>query len=150
MPWPRPTLTTLRTQVASDISSGLPGTDGTLRFSNLNITGSALAGLAYLHYGYIDWISLQSNPFTATDEFLEAWSALKNVYRKGAQAATGTWTASGVATTDIPLSSVLVRGDGYTYQTTADAQIGTGGTVTIRSAIRQATALSERWWWARR
>ena len=131
MPWPRPTLTTLRTQVASDISSGLPGTDGTLRFSNLNITGSALAGLAYLHYGYIDWISLQSNPFTATDEFLEAWAALKNVYRKGAQAATGTWTASGVATTDIPLGSVLVRGDGYTYQTTADAQIGTGGTVTI-------------------
>lgn len=131
MPWPRPTLTTLRTQVASDISSGMPGTDGTLRFSNLNITGSALAGLAYLHYGYIDWISLQSNPFTATDEFLEAWAALKNVFRKGAQAATGTWTATGTPGEDIPVGTVLVRGDQYTYQTTADMQIGAGGTVTI-------------------
>lgn len=131
MPWPRPTLTTLRTQVASDISSGLEGTDGTLRFSNLNITGKALAGLAYLHYGYIDWISLQSNPFTATDEFLEAWAALKNVYRKGAQAATGTWTATGVPGTPIPSGSVLARGDGYTYQTTAAATVGTGNTVAI-------------------
>jgi uncharacterized phage protein gp47/JayE len=133
MPFPRPTLTTLRTEVGSDISSGLPGTDGLLRFSNLNIVGNAVAGLAYLHYGYIDWISLQSNPFTATDEFLEAWAALKKVFRKGAVAATGTWTATGTpgTDTDIPAGSILVRGDGYTYQTTVDMQVGAGGSVTI-------------------
>jgi uncharacterized phage protein gp47/JayE len=131
MPFPRPTLTILRTEVASDISSGLPGTDGLLRFSNLNIVGNAVAGLAYLHYGYIDWISLQSNPFTATDEFLEAWAALKNVFRKGAVPATGTWTAIGSPGTDIPSGSILVRGDSYTYETTVDMQVGAGGSVTI-------------------
>ncbi|STJ26665.1 baseplate J protein [Citrobacter braakii] len=87
MPYKHPTLTDLRGQVRSDIQSALPKTGGLLRFSNLKITGDVQAGLSYGHYGYLDWIAQQSTPFTATDEYLEAWAALVAVYRKPATAA---------------------------------------------------------------
>jgi uncharacterized phage protein gp47/JayE len=130
MPFSRPTLSDLRAQVAADITSGLPGADGLLRFSNLTVLGTALAGLGYLQYGYLDWISLQSNPYTATDEFLEAWAALKNIFREGATGAVGTATFPGVNGTSLLVDTFLVRGDGYVYQTTASGTV-TGGFVTV-------------------
>ncbi|MGC1549433.1 MAG: baseplate J/gp47 family protein [Rhodanobacter sp.] len=129
MPFQRPTLSTLRNQVAADITSGLPGADGLLRFSNLNVLGTALAGLSHLEFGYLDYIALQSNPYTAKDEFLEAWAALKNIFREAATAAAGTVSFPGTGTTPLPIGSLVVRGDGYVYQTTAAAAVN-GGTVT--------------------
>ena len=70
MPFNRPTLSGLRSQVAADISTGLPGADGLLRFSNLAVLGSSLAGLTHLRFGFLDFIALQATPYTATDEFL--------------------------------------------------------------------------------
>src|SRR5471030_2665097 len=57
MPFVRPTLTALQGTVASDIAANLNGADALLRFSNLGITGRAQAGLANMHYGYLDWIA---------------------------------------------------------------------------------------------
>ena len=54
MPYNRPTLTELRARNLAAIESELKGTGTPLRFSNLNILGTADAGLAYLHYGYLD------------------------------------------------------------------------------------------------
>lgn len=121
MPFPRPTLSQLQTQAAQDIAAALPGTDPLLRFSNLGIMGTALAGLTYLLYGYIDWVSQQSNPVTSTGEFLESWAALKGVYRIPATSATGSirglmGPGAGVV---IPLGTTLVRGDGQKFLTTA-------------------------------
>lgn len=130
MPYERPTLTDLRNQVAQDIAASLPASDPLLRFSNLAITGVAQANLANLHYGYLDWIALQANPFTATDEALEGWAALKRVYRKPASAATGTVTFSGVNGTAIPAGSRVVRGDGMTGLTLADGVVA-GGVVAV-------------------
>lgn len=130
MPYPRPTLSDLKAQVAQDIASGLPGADPLLRFSNLNIIAKIQANLANGHYGYLDWISLQTNPFTATDEFLEAWAALKNVFREPATQATGSVTFSGTNGTVISAGQSLVRGDGVTYTVTAGGTV-TGGTVTV-------------------
>ncbi|MCP1376053.1 baseplate J/gp47 family protein [Dyella lutea] len=131
MPYQRPTLSELRAQVAADISSGIPGADGLLRFSNLKVLGTVQAGLSHLHYGYLDWIALQATPYTATDEFLEAWAALKDVFREPATAATGTATFSGVVGTSLPSGTRMVRGDGYVYQSTASGTVGSGGTVTV-------------------
>ncbi|TCK36736.1 putative phage protein gp47/JayE [Paraburkholderia sp. BL8N3] len=134
MPYPRPTLTSLRNQVSADISAVLPGADAQLRFSSLQILGSALAGLAQLQYGYTDWVSRQANPFTATDEFLEAWAALKNVYREPATQAgllvPGTVTFPGTNGVVLPINTPLVRGDGVTYTTSADGTVA-GGSVTV-------------------
>lgn len=131
MPYNRPTLSDLRTQVSSDISANILGADGLLRFSNLAVLGAILAGLTYLEYGYLDWISLQATPYTATGEYLEAWAALKGVYREPATAATGTATFNGTAGMDLPLGTLLARSDGYTYATTADGTVGGSGTVTV-------------------
>lgn len=136
MPYSRPTLTSLRAQVAADISSGLQGSDALLRFSSLNTLGTALAGLAQLQYGYTDWVSLQANPFTATDEFLEAWAALKNVYREAATraglAVPGQVTFQGTNGTPLPAGTPLVRGDGVGFTTTS-VGIWSGSNVTVNA-----------------
>lgn len=130
MPFQRPTLTDLRNQVASDIESNLQG-GPLLRFSNEKITGDALAALAHLHYGYLDWVALQAVPFTSTDEYLEGWAALKGITRKPATAATGSVALTGTAGTAIPAGTTVVRNDGYEYTTNTDATVGTGGTITV-------------------
>lgn len=130
MPFSRPPLTELQTQAAQDIAANLPGTDPLLRFSNLGSIGVVLAGMTYLLYGYLDYIAQQSNPFTATDEFLEAWAALKGIFRLAAAQASGTVTFTGTGTPTIPSGTPLVRGDGYQYVTTADGTIASG-TVTV-------------------
>ena len=119
MPYPRPTLTALRQQVQADINANLPGADALLRFSNLRVLGTVQAGLAHQHYGYLDWIALQATPYTATDEYLAAWGALKSVYQKGATQASGqvTFPASGSPT--IPVGTPVSRSDGTGYQVTA-------------------------------
>jgi uncharacterized phage protein gp47/JayE len=140
MPYARPKLSDLKTQVAQDIAAGLVGSDPLLRFSNLNITGTAQANLANLHFGYLDWIALQAVPFTSSGEFLRGWAALKNVFQEPAiQAGSvtpGQVTFTGVAGTDVPLGTPLVRGDGVGYTTTADAVVV--GTTVVVSAIANA------------
>jgi uncharacterized phage protein gp47/JayE len=142
MPYTRPTLTDLRNQVAQDISAALPGSDPLLRFSNLKISGDAQANLANLHYGYLDWIALQSNPFTATDEFLEGWAALKGVYRKGAASAAGSITFYGTNGTVIPAGSGVVRGDGVTGKTNADATVVSGTAIVSATIDPDPTGLT--------
>lgn len=136
MPYSRPTLTRQRALVAADISGGLPGSDALLRFSSLNILGTVLAGLAQEQYGYTDWVSLQANPFTATDEYLEAWAALKNVFREAATqaglAVPGQVTFPGTANTPLPIGTPLVRGDGVGFTTTS-AGVWSGGNVTVNA-----------------
>ncbi len=129
MPYQRPTLTDLENQVAQDIQTAVPGSQPLLRFSNLRITGRVQARLANLHYGYLDWIAKQSTPFTATDEFLEGWAALKNVFRKAATSASGSVTFTATDGIIIPAGTALVRGDGVTAKTTADATAASGSVV---------------------
>lgn len=136
MPYLRPTLSELKAQVAADIQSSLPGTDPLLRFSSFGVIGRALAGLGQLQYGYTDYIAKQSNPFTASDEFLEAWAALKAIYREPASQA-GALTpgqiqfpiAPGNVNT-IPAGTAISRSDGVGYTTTAEGTIS-GATITV-------------------
>ncbi|WP_110947408.1 baseplate J/gp47 family protein [Pseudomonas bohemica] len=114
MPFARPTLSDLRAQVAGDITAGL-STDGLLRFSNMNVTGTALAGMAHLHYGYLDWIARQGVPFTASAEFLEAWAALKKIYRKIATSATGQVTFQATAGVVIDAGTEVIRSDSVAF-----------------------------------
>nr|WP_242010522.1 baseplate J/gp47 family protein [Acetobacter musti] len=97
-----------------------------------------LAGLAHLHYGYLDWIAQQSVPWTATDEYLEAWGALKGIYRKPATVASG--QISFVVTTgaDIPSGTALVV-DGVDVITTADSVVS-GTTAILACAAASAGA----------
>lgn len=127
MPYKRPTLTELKNQVAQDLSAA----GSMLRFSNLAIVGKAQANLSNLEYGYLDWISKQSNPYTAEDEFLEAWAALKNVFRNAATQATGKATFTGIAGKVMPIGTQWARTDGKTFTTTEAGTVGIDGTVEV-------------------
>lgn len=137
MPYDRPNLGALRDQAQDDINAGLPGIDARLRYSNLGVVADVVAGMANGHYGYLDWIALNSVPFTATGEFLEGWAALKNVYRKAAGYATGTGTFPASAGSSIPSGTVIGRSDGFTYTTTADAAVASG-VITVDFTADQA------------
>ncbi|MBC8984101.1 baseplate J/gp47 family protein [Pseudomonas lurida] len=131
MPYPRPALSDLRAQVASDLTSGLKTVDGLLRFSNLGILGTSVAGLSHQHYGYLAWIAKQATPYTATGEILEAWAALKSVYREAATFAELQATFMGAVGSVIPQGTQVARSDGVYYVTTADATVGSAGTLVV-------------------
>ncbi|MGN6518667.1 MAG: baseplate J/gp47 family protein [Dokdonella sp.] len=141
MPFARPTLKQLRQQVQQDIASALPGSDPLLRFSNLGILADVLAALANMHYGYLDWIASQGVPFTATDEYLEAWAALKNVTRKPAAVASGTITFTGTNGTVLPSGTPLQRADGQQYLTTATGTVASGSVTVPAAAVADHAGL---------
>jgi len=130
MPFSRLTLSELIAQGQTDVASRL-GTPALLRFSPEAAFAYAFAGMAHGLYGYLDWISRQSVPFTATDEFLEAWAAVAGVFRKPAVAAAGTATFNGTVGAILPAGITARSADGRTFVVTAGGAIGGGGTVTV-------------------
>lgn len=146
MPFSRPALTDLIAQAQQDIIAGQI-TDqttgkilqGLLAQANLLDVAISEAGLVFLLYAYLDWVSKQAVPYTATDEFLEAWAALKNVLRKDSTAGTGTFSiASGCTNgSTLPAGSIITRSDGIEYATTVAATVS-GGALSV--AIKATTA----------
>lgn len=128
MPFNRPTLSELRQRNQSYIQSELKTGGNLLRFSNIGVISDADAGMAHLHYGYLDYIARQSTPYNATDEYLAAWAALKDVFRKGATPASSTDVSfSGIAGRIIPAGQRLNRADGYQYQLENEVKIAADG-----------------------
>jgi len=142
MPRSRPTLTQLRAQVAQDIAAALPGSDPLLRYSNLQIMGAVQAAMENLDQGYLDWIAKQAVPFTSEDEFLEAWGALRDVFREAATQASGTATFAGTNGTSLPNGTLLVRGDGTEYLVTAGGLVAAGSVTVTAQAVADPGGLT--------
>jgi uncharacterized phage protein gp47/JayE len=146
MPYPRPTLTELKGSAVADVNSaGIANSAGAmvvglLQKAVLRIMAYVQAGFAFLHYDFLDWISLQSVPWTATDEFLAGWGNLKGVAQEDATFAAGSVAFTVVAPTDIPAGTVINRSaDGFAYVSTVDQEI-TGATTTATVPIVASTA----------
>ncbi|ELQ7224700.1 baseplate J/gp47 family protein [Escherichia coli] len=137
MPFKRKTLSELRDENRNFLQAELKNVGALLRFANLKVVADMDAGMAHLHYGYLDYIALQSNPFTATGENLAGWMALKRVYRKPASAAKSIDVkAVGSANRIIPAGTILNRGDGYQYTVATEIKIqdsgeGHGGIIAV-------------------
>ena len=132
MPFARPPLTTLRNQAVQDITtSGVPGLDGLLRNAVLRVLAWVMSGLAYSVYGYLDWIMKQAVPFTATDEYLEAWAALIGIYRKDATPSTGLAQFVGAPGLGLETGIGLTRQDGTPYTVTEGGFVDASGFVTV-------------------
>jgi uncharacterized phage protein gp47/JayE len=131
MPFQRKTLSTLISEVAADIASSLEGADALLRFAVLKVIGKVQAGMSNMHMGYLDWIAKQSVPFTAEDEYLEGWAALKKVYRKAATPASLSVAFNGTVGKPLNAGTQVVRTDGASYTTAATQSVGGDGTVTV-------------------
>ncbi|MFM0435894.1 baseplate J/gp47 family protein [Paraburkholderia strydomiana] len=131
MPFQRKTLSTLLSEVAADISSALQGADALLRFAVLKIIGKVQAGLCNLQFGYLDWIARMAVPFTAEDEYLEGWAALKGVYRKAATQAQLTAQFPGTVGKVLSAGTAVARGDGVTYTTSTTGTVDGTGNVSV-------------------
>ncbi|WP_322069972.1 baseplate J/gp47 family protein [Paraburkholderia bannensis] len=117
--------------MAADISASLSGADALLRFAVLKVIGKVQAGLCNLQFGYLDWIARMAVPFTAEDEYLEGWAALKKVYRKAASAAQLAVQFTGTVGKPLSAGTSVVRSDGATYTVNATESVGADGTVTV-------------------
>lgn len=138
MAFSRPTLTELRQQALQDIQNGgISGVTAILRFSVLYVLAMALAGLAHLHYGYLDWISKQAVPWTATGVYLEAWGALKGVVRKSATASAGSVSFGTSGASSIPAGTIIQITGGLSVISTADSTMS--GTTAVVPCLSQAT-----------
>ncbi len=131
MPFQRKTLSTLISEVAADISSALEGADALLRFAVLKIVGKVQAAMCNLQFGYLDWIARQAVPFTAEDEYLIGWAALKGVYQKEASKAQLTAQFTGTAGKVLSSGEPIVRGDGVTYTTSTTGTVDGSGNVSV-------------------
>ncbi|AQS88278.1 bacteriophage protein [Neoasaia chiangmaiensis NBRC 101099] len=130
MAYQRPTLAQLRQQALQDVlNGGIPNVVAVLRFSVLYVLCMVLAGLANLHYGYLDWIARQAVPWTATGIFLEGWAALKGKTRQAATAASGSVTFVASGTDVIPPGTTVQITGGLSATTTADSVTANGSTV---------------------
>ncbi|VVT53884.1 Phage FluMu protein gp47 [Kosakonia radicincitans] len=128
MPFKRATLSELRDQNRAFMQSELEAVGQLLRFSNLKVLADMDAGMAHLHYAYLDYIAKQSTPFNATDENLAGWMAMKSVYRKPASAAQSpSAQAKGTAGATLTAGTVLNRSDGYQYTTDTELIIASTG-----------------------
>ncbi len=128
MPFLRPTLSEMIQQAQTDVASQL-GVLSLLRYSPESAFAFSFAGLAHGLYGYLDWIAQQAVPFTATDEYLEAWASLAAVTRKPATAAAGRATWPGTNGAPLPTDTVAVAADGRRYTITAGAAVSGGAAV---------------------
>ena len=130
MPFARPGVTTLRDQAQNDMVTQL-GVPTLLRRSPLRAIGYAQAGLAYHQYGYLDYIAQQSNPFTATLEYLEGWAALVGILRIPATQAVLNVAVVGPPGAVIPAATPFRRSDGATFSSGPALVIPPSGILTV-------------------
>ncbi|MEX3691892.1 baseplate J/gp47 family protein [Paraburkholderia sp. BR14263] len=141
MPYSRPTLTQLRNQIWTDITSALGLVVSLLQKAVLKIVGAALAALVFGLYGYLDWIAKQAVPFTAEDEYLAGWGALKSTYLKAATSAVLTAQFTGSAGRTLAAGTSVTRADQFVYTVVADATVDDSNTVTVQiQAVTTGTA----------
>jgi uncharacterized phage protein gp47/JayE len=95
----------------------------------------ATAALTHLTLRYIDWVTLQLMPDTAEQEWLDRhgdiWlvNADNSIGRKPGTLAVGTVTVFGIDGTTIPIATRLVGGDDWSFETTAQTDVTSSGTV---------------------
>ena len=144
MPYSRPTITALRQMAQNDVTVGLGnfGVVSLLSKSVLRVMSWVQAGLAYLQYGYIDYVYMQSNPYTATEEALDGWAALKGVVREDATAASSVFVSIGnVVGTPLPSGALINRADGFQYASAAVYTVDATGTLTVPCTATVAGSL---------
>ncbi|WP_439471350.1 baseplate J/gp47 family protein [Brevundimonas sp.] len=122
----RPSLSQLISRAQDDLNARLPGADSRLRQSVLDALAKVNAGAVHGLYGYIDQLSRQILPDTATGQYLEDHASSRRVDRKPATTAAGVATATGVNGSVIPAGTVLQRPGGREYLTQGDSIIADG------------------------
>ena len=129
----RPTRSEIISRMQTDVNGRMTGADSRLRRNWLNGTTTTLGGGLDGSYGYLDTIADQVMPDSADSAHLARWASFWGIFPEEATPASGPAASNGVASTDgtdVPEGTVLQRGDGALFTTTADATVA-GGTVAV-------------------
>ena len=129
MAFNRPTLDQWIERVKTDIKGGLQITT-ILRRSFLGVISRALAGLAHLLFGFLEFVSKQVFPDTAELEFLDRWAIIWGISRTDATFAELDITITGNEGGVIPINTLYQRSDGIQYHLDAEITIPANGTIT--------------------
>lgn len=137
MPFARDDLTDLRQQAMQDVSNALPGANGFLRRSPFRVLAYVVAGLAYLLYGFLDWIAKQAVPFTAEGEYAQGWGNLVGVVLENPTYASGTvsFPAPSANGQIIGEGVFIIRADGALYVSTTEITVSGGAAVFTVTAV---------------
>jgi len=116
--------------------------------SNPFFKNSFLGAIVYSFSGRIYDFYLQLNILirelfvdTATNSFLERWGTYKGITRNAATTASGVITATGTATSIIPLATQFTDADGSVFESTVAATI-TSTAVSVTSLTRSGTTVT--------
>lgn len=145
MPYKRDTPAEIKKRIEADMASASPAGDVKLRWSVESVFAGAIAMVAHLIYGYIDWLSRQILPDTADDEFMVRHANIWSLTKKGATNATGPVIFTGINGSTVTAGAILKRADDVEYILNADVTIaaGTGtGTVTCQTAGATGNAIA--------
>lgn len=141
MSYARPSLADLITRTKTDFEGRL-GTQGpTLRRAFIAVCARVYAGLMYLLYGFLNWISLQIFPDTADVDQLLRHASFFGIQQKQASYATGNLIpATAVAGTIVPQGTQWQTPQNIVYQSTAAYTcIGTGDLIPVVATVAGAT-----------
>ncbi|MCI1794969.1 MAG: baseplate J/gp47 family protein [Acetobacter lovaniensis] len=129
MPYPQKTLSELQASSWSDIvSSNIMRGVSIFPRSVLNRLSWMFSNLVWGNYDYIGWCYRQAVPWTAEDENLDAWAALRGIYKKDATLASGTVLFSGCTPgVELAANTAVLRADGLSYFTSSVAVAGSDG-----------------------
>lgn len=131
MAWNRPTLGEIIARAEGDLSTKFLGSAAPLRRGVLKVLARVWAGAIYLQHLYLAWIYAQGFAHLADDDQLDRHGQEIGVYRKAPTYAFGVLSVTGTPAADIPQGTLYQTPDGVEYQTTADATVGAGGTVSV-------------------
>lgn len=127
----RPTLQELRSRIEKDILARVTTGEGILQRSFINVLARVFAAVIHLTYGFIDWLSEQFLPPTATD-YLDEHGKVWGLTRNPATFAVGSITPTGAPGILIPSGTVFKNADALEY--TTDTNLTLPGSVAVTAS----------------
>lgn len=138
MPYIRESYDTIRQSILDSIQYNMLNGQVPLANSPIRIIAEVITSALNSSDLFLDNLSIQFNPMTATGVYLDYWCILKGVNRKSAVASQGSVTFTGTTGTFIPAQTVLIASDGQTYTTDNAITVGQNVSLTATS-IGQST-----------
>ena len=126
MAYQRPNLQDLIKRIYTDLTSKSGVKKSILEKTFLKAIAAAIAGVAHLLYGYLDYIFKEAFPTTCSEATLHVWAYIYGVPRKQASFAIRKVKFSGANGATILQTTVIKNADGIEYETLNEVQIVNG------------------------
>lgn len=125
----------------ADVQNALPESNPFFKNSFLGALVVSFAGRIFDFYLQLNVLIREMFVDTATNSFLERWGSYKDITRNPATQSTGTATATGTASTAIPIATQLQDAAGNQFVTTASTTI-TNTSISVTSLTRSGSTVT--------